>query len=136
MLNSICRFIALERDLAESAGRLASGRVTAAVYDPAAGVTALAGDHELALGVGVKRHVKLDQLADIFGTLAHERFDRVNVAHSRSGFKRILDVRLEVILRVDDRRDTALREPRIGFIEIDLGYDRGPFVRRNMQSGV
>ena len=67
-----------------------------------------------------------------------KRVDSVVSGLFQIGIKAVrLDTRgLSALYYNFNNPDTALREPRIGFIEVDLGNDRGPFVRRNMQSGV
>ena len=87
---------------------LTSGGVSAAVNDTAAGMTALAGDHKLALGVCVKGNVERNKLCYVLGSLFHKHLDRLLVAKARARNESVLNVTLKRVVGGDDRGNTAL----------------------------
>ena len=104
---------------------LAAGGV-GGVQDAAMAVAALAAEIVLAvLGAGAAREVgaERDQLADALGAVAHHQVDDVAVAEAGAGDQRVLDVRLEGILRAPHRGDAALRVGGGALRQAVLGQD-------------
>ena len=115
------QMLALQRQLGQPPGGFPTGRIAAAVNDPAAGMTALAGDLKLAFRIGIKGNTPFHQFADVFRALPHQKLHRFHIAQTGSRLQRILHMGFKMIAGIDDRRDASLGQPRIGFIKIRLG---------------
>ena len=89
----------------------------------AAGVPTLAGYFKLALGVGVKRNVKLDKLAYVFGPFGNQHAYCFGIAKSRSRIECVLNVRFNVVSRCNYGGNATLCKPRITVLNIYLGND-------------
>ena len=130
------QILALKGYLTESSRRLASGRVSSAVDYAAAGMPSLTGDQQLAFRVRIERDIHLDELLYVLRSLLDKSLNRREVTQPRTGFDGVLNVRLEMVLRVDDRRNAALRQPRVRLLEIHLTHYQNLLVRVDMQSRV
>ncbi len=110
--------------VAESGLDRRSRRVAARVQHARDGVGRLQPPREVAVGGAIEVHAPLDELSDAGRALADEHVHGIRIIQSRAGGQRVGGVRGHGVSGGGDRRDPALRPPRVGVGQCALGHDR------------
>src|SRR3990172_3541032 len=114
---------------------MGAGGVAAGVEDAGRGVSALAGEGDLAV-LGVERDAEAHEVVDAVGGLLGEDAGGVGIDEAGAGGERVVEVLAGRIARPDRRGDAALGPARVAVVHGAFGDDEHGAVLAGEEGGV